>query len=448
MNKTNLRPLLHITGDNGWINDPNGLVYFKGKYHVFYQYYPNDIHWGPMHWGHKISTDLIHWEKMPIALFPDDETGCFSGSAIVKDDKLYLIYTGFYENEGGDTIRQKQKLAYSEDGIAFKKIGIIIDESNLPKGYSPIDFRDPYVYKKDDKFYCIIACKKIDGKGRILLFSSSDLMKWKFVSDIFDKDSLGTMIECPAYNEKLGLLIFSEQFQPSENNIHLNIHTSRWKTGRINYKTGKFEEIESGICDYGFDFYAPTLFYNADVMIGWLNMWDRNIPSEKYGFAGMLTIPRNVSIINNKLVQTPIYEGELIESTQINNNYFNKLKFGMISLDIEKLEKFEIKLRKNINCCTVFKLLNDEWIFDRSQSGEIIVGKEKDEDSLCGVRRMPYIKQSNHKILIVIDEFSVEIFVDGRSLSSTIYPDQDAIDFEVKVIAEHCLLELRKNERN
>ena len=74
MNETNLRPLLHITGDNGWINDPNGLVYFKGKYHVFYQYYPNDIHWGPMHWGHKISTDLIHWEKMPIALFPDDET--------------------------------------------------------------------------------------------------------------------------------------------------------------------------------------------------------------------------------------------------------------------------------------------------------------------------------------------------------------------------------------
>ena len=121
MNETKLRPLLHITGDNGWINDPNGLVYFKGKYHVFYQYYPNDIHWGPMHWGHKISTDLIHWEKMPIALFPDDETGCFSGSAIVKDDKLYLIYTGFYENEGGDTIRQKQKLAYSEDGISFKK---------------------------------------------------------------------------------------------------------------------------------------------------------------------------------------------------------------------------------------------------------------------------------------------------------------------------------------
>ena len=91
-------PVFHITGEKGWINDPNGIVYFNGEYHVFYQYHPYDTKWGPMHWGHVSSADLTNWKRLPIALAPGgagDKDGCFSGSAIVAFGKLYLIYTGF-----------------------------------------------------------------------------------------------------------------------------------------------------------------------------------------------------------------------------------------------------------------------------------------------------------------------------------------------------------------
>ena len=110
-----------------WINDPNGFVYFKGYYHIFYQHYPYAAEWGPMHWGHARSKDLIHWETLPIALTPgskEDKDGCFSGTAIVKDDILYLVYTGHHYYEGDDNpdhLLQNQNLAYSLDGVNFTK---------------------------------------------------------------------------------------------------------------------------------------------------------------------------------------------------------------------------------------------------------------------------------------------------------------------------------------
>ena len=97
-----LRPKFHITAPSNWINDPNGIIKFNGQYHVFYQHHPNGLTWGPMHWGHVVSDDLLHWKHLPIALTPGDEfdkDGCFSGSSIVKDGRLYVLYTGFIFNE-------------------------------------------------------------------------------------------------------------------------------------------------------------------------------------------------------------------------------------------------------------------------------------------------------------------------------------------------------------
>ena len=249
-----LRPHFHITGGEGWINDPNGLVYYRGKYHAFYQYYPEATHWGPMHWGHAASDDLTHWETLAPALYPDEnDDGCFSGSALVWQDKLWLLYTSFTENGGGENIRQRQALAVSEDGVHFEKLGVVIGENDLPEGYSPCDFRDPKMWKKDDAFYCVVAAKKIGGRGRILLYTSEDLKKWRFVGDLFGKDSKGEMIECPDYIEDKGLLLCCEQFQPAEGKTHLNIHTARYYTGTLDYTTGRFTAKSEGIADYGFD---------------------------------------------------------------------------------------------------------------------------------------------------------------------------------------------------
>ena len=443
MKKTK-EPLFHITGEVGWINDPNGLIYYNGRYHAFYQHYPLDTKWGPMHWGHVVSDDLTNWEYLPIALAPGDDcdkNGCFSGSAIVHDNKLWLMYTGFIENQGGESIRQVQCLAESTDGITFKKHGIVIGENHLPDGYAACDFRDPKVWLHDGYFWCIVAARKIEGRGRILLFKSKDLFNWEFVSDLFGKDSLGTMIECPDYNEELGYLMFCEQFQPNEGKEHLNIHTCRFCIGRIDYSTGSFNEESRGIVDYGFDMYAPQTFGGKSAIMGWLNMWDRNVPSVKYGFAGMLTAARSVVVKDDILYQQPIVNCSSVYRTDNCEKLEDKIVKGVVTIKATKLEEFAIKMRSNGTNYTEMRLENNEWVFNRSKSGEEIVGAEKDSDSLNGIRRMPCSNRADVTVTIVMDEFSVEIFEGGRVLSSTIYPPCDADGLELTVKAGDCLYE-------
>ena len=173
----NHKPVFHITAEKGWINDPNGVIKFQGKYHVFYQHHPFSCVWGPMHWGHVVSNDLLHWEHLPIALTPGDEfdkDGCFSGSSIVVGNRLYIAYTGYIANEDGEKVIQQQCLAYSDDGVNFTKLGLIIGKDKLPKGYASNDFRDPKIFKKGDTYYILAAARKLDAKGRILLFKSKD----------------------------------------------------------------------------------------------------------------------------------------------------------------------------------------------------------------------------------------------------------------------------------
>ena len=434
-------PAFHITGDVGWINDPNGLIYYNGQYHAFYQHYPDDIKWGPMHWGHVVSDDLTNWRYMPIALKPGDDcdkNGCFSGSAIVHGGKLWLMYTGFIENQGGDSIRQVQCLAESSDGITFKKHGIVIGSDLLPDGYAPCDFRDPKVWFHGGSFWCIVAARKIEGRGRILLFKSSDLFNWEFVNDLLGVDSAGTMIECPDYNEELGYLLFCEQFQPNEGKEHLNIHTCRWCTGKIDYSTGSFVENARGIVDFGFDMYAPQTFAGKHVAMGWLNMWDRNVPSAKYGFAGMLTVPRSVSVKNSRLYQEPIVNCSEVYTAAVSDKHVDSIVKGVVTVKATDLEDFELKMRSNGENYTSLTLADGEWVFDRSKSGEAISGAEKDQDSINGIRRMPFSGNRETKVTIVMDEFSVEIFEDGRALSSTIYPPCGADGLELIVKASAC----------
>ena len=439
MDDLNLRPEFHITGERGWINDPNGLVKFKGEYHVFFQYYSSNVYWGPMHWGHVKSRDLFNWEHLPVALAPDEQDdGCFSGTAIVWKGRLWLMYTSYKENGGGENIRQLQALASSEDGVNFKKHGIVIGEKDLPCGYSPCDFRDPKIFAEGDTLYCLVAARKIDGRGRILLFSSKDLFKWKFECDVLNADSSGTMIECPDYNSKLGLLTYCEQFQPAVGSKHLNIHSTFYRLGKVDCKNKKSSFGDSEIVDYGFDFYAPQIFADEPVMIGWLNMWERNNPSAKYGFSGMLTVPRRIEVKDGEVLQTPVLDLHEIKKATVVNTLFDSFKIGVIKFEIENLKDFSLKMRKKGLNYASFSLDGKEWVFNRSRAGEQINGVEKDADSLAGIRRMPFKESEKTEITIVSDEFSLEIFVNGKALSSTVYPAPDADGLELEISASDC----------
>ncbi len=447
--KTKIRPRFHLTGEKGWINDPNGLIKFNGVYHAFYQYHPYDIHWGPMHWGHAISEDLLHWKQLPIALTPGDDSdkdGCFSGTALVHEDKLYVLYTGFIENQGGESVRQQQCLASSLDGIHFEKHGVVIGEKDLPEGYAPCDFRDPKCWKMNQTFYCLIAARKITGKGRILLYKSFDLLHWTFVGDLFKQDSKGKMIECPDYNKELGLLLYSEQNQPREGNIHLNLHTTRWHQGMLDLEKGSFQTKIQGIIDYGFDFYASQFFMGENIMMGWLSMWDRDYPNKDYGFAGMLTVPRKVEWRNGQLYQTPLLKGNLVREEKNQSKIKDRLKSGFLRIKLKNMATFSLKLRKKGNHFFHFYLDNDTWYFDCKHCGQLILGKENDELSKEGIRCMPYFKEENTEIIVVSDEFSLEIFINGNAASFQIYPKKHTDKLLMDYSAEECIYQNYKIE--
>ena len=176
----------HYRPQKGWINDPNGLVYFKGYYHVFYQHAPDyEVPWGQkMHWGHARTQDFLNWEELPVALFPDkdyDDHGCWSGTAIVNNDRLYLFYTSRYKLSGSEEKIQTVSIAYSNDGIYFKKYdgNPVID--HYPAHGGP-DFRDPAVCRVGDIFYCVIASGNPEDKAaRLLLYKSDDLFSWDYL---------------------------------------------------------------------------------------------------------------------------------------------------------------------------------------------------------------------------------------------------------------------------
>ena len=179
------RPCFHLTPMSGWMNDPNGFSFYDGKYHMFYQYNPYSSTWDRMHWGHAVSSDLLHWEYLPAALAPDetyDEGGCFSGSAaVMPDGRMLLMYTGV-RNEMDETGRirgvQTQCMAFG-NGTDFEKYegNPVLDETQLPEGASRQDFRDPKIVRQaDGSWLAFIGSRPQDGSGQILMYRSTDAL--------------------------------------------------------------------------------------------------------------------------------------------------------------------------------------------------------------------------------------------------------------------------------
>ena len=216
------KPAFHVAAPVGWINDPNGFSWYQGQIHLFYQYHPYTTEWGPMHWGHSVSDDMIHWKNMPSVLAPDqeyDKRGCFSGSAVEKDGKHVLIYTGVSNvqmENGSIQERQNQCIAYGDGEIYVKSPqNPVITGDMLPADCSKIDFRDPKVWKKGENYYLIVGNKNSEQKGQVVLFSSKNLEKWKFETVLAENSTgqIGTMWECPDFFELDGthFLICSPQ---------------------------------------------------------------------------------------------------------------------------------------------------------------------------------------------------------------------------------------------
>lgn len=440
-------PVYHIAAPYGWINDPNGFCYFNGEYHLFYQHYPYESQWGPMHWGHVVSRDLAHWKHLPIALAPDQKYdidysgGCFSGSGIEKDGKLYLIYTAHHETIDGKRT-ESQAMAVSSDGIHFEK-----SKQNpiikIPEGddFSAADFRDPKVWVHDGKYYLIVGTKTSERPilGEIMLFESNDLENWKYrgIAAKSQKFEEGLMWECPNFAEVDGreVLIIS----PIAAIDGEYYHTVFYTLGEMNYETGKFSHGEYGFLDYGFDFYAPQVMQAPDgrcIMISWMANWDNEI-LEKYsgdGWACLMTVPRELHVKDGKIVSTPVKELETLrqsetvykdltlnEETRLEGIAGSVGEF-LLDVDTQASPKFKIKLRSSATEETVLSYDNSTGIFsvDLNRSGLGLGG-------VCGVTLNP---KDTLKLQIFLDKSSIEVFLnDGEAvLSNRVYPQESSQD--------------------
>lgn len=435
------RPLFHFSTPGGWCNDPNGFSEFNGKIHLFYQYHPYSTQWGPMHWGHVTSKDLLTWNLEPVALAPDskaDCNGCFSGTATsTEDGKQILAYTGV-SKDGEETV-QNQCIAFG-DGKTYKKYSKnpVITAKNIPFKYQKEHFRDPKIWKKDGKFYMVCVIKQMDNYGAMVIFESKNAKKWIY-KGILDssKNDFSGMWECPDILNLDGkdMLIFSPQEMKS--NYKLGFHegnNSVYETGIFDYKKFKFfhdiraeNRCFAAQIDYGIDFYAPQTTKLSDgrtILIAWMQSWDSYITPENYLWSGMMTIPRELSFKNNRLYQNPIRELENFK-TEEKDSEIQPEKMEAILNQQERHFELDFSVAEQTSGTIKIILGNteEEYVllkidlyeqsiyFDRSKSqvpGKISARKAK----------LPP-KEENTKFRIIGDTCSLEVFVDDGKMAFT-----------------------------
>ena len=458
-------PAFHLTGGIGWINDPNGFAPYKGEYHLFFQYNPYDIKWGPMHWGHAKTSDFIRWELLPCALAPDEEydrDGCFSGgAATLPDGRHLLMYTGVRNvrrEDGRLQSFQTQCIAVG-DGTDYEKCEFnpVIGSDQIPEGGSTQDFRDPYLWKEQEEYRVIVGNRGPDGSGRILLYRSADAVHWEYVSTVAScHNQFGKMWECPNIFHLDGkdVLLVSPMEMLA---VGLEFHNGNGTVCLLGrYDRQKQHLIRENVqaIDYGLDFYAPQTLEASDgrrIMIGWMQNWETSSSvSRTARFMGQMTLPRELHVKNGRLYQNPVRELEAYRGSEI--GYSNVMISSETSLmgvrgryidmtvtvrqgnENSMYRWFRINVAKDGEHYTSIRYKPETGTIrvDRTQSGfphDIVNVREFQVRTIGGAL----------KLRIILDRYSVEVFVnDGeQAASSVIYtPDTaDSISFAADGLA-------------
>ena len=405
---------IYVKPKDYWMNDPNGFIYYKGMYHLFYQCFPYGPRWGRMHWGHVVSKDLVNWEEQGIALFPsktDDRSGCFSGSAIEEDGKMQLYYTGVnYLTENPEDINlcvnehfvSAQLMITSEDGIHFdnikdkKTVIPVIHDADIGDARHT---RDPKVWLgKNGHVYMILGSKVPNGDdfdGEVLFYESEDGMTFTYKNRFIDS-SIGNMWECPDLFELDGqyFLVFSPENldgypRPNSNAAIMPVNFDE-ETCTMS-KAGDLMFI-----DYGFDFYAPQTFLdenNKRTILGWMRMKE---VLEGEEWIGLFTMPRHLSYKDGHVYQDvhPLIKNTFVHTTDT------------IDFDAPFLMKTTLEDNETITLGGVkISYVDDQLVVDRT-------AVSVNNDELYNIHKTPVLN-GQCDLEIYYDEGVIEIFVNN-----------------------------------
>lgn len=440
-------PVFHVAPPIGWMNDPNGFSYYRGKIHLFYQFHPYSNVWGPMHWGHVETTDFIKWRECPVALAPEqsyDYAGCFSGSGIETEQGHLLVYTGVIEEEidGEKRMIQNQCIAFG-DGSVYKKLenNPVISGEMMPEGFSREDFRDPKIWKEEDGYYLVAGNKTKDRVPQIVLFYSKDAVNWEYVS-VLAKDTdgcLGSMWECPDFFklDEEYMLFTSPQDIAATDELH-NGNNSVYYVGEYNKEEHVFHYKYVCSIDDGLDFYAPQTMETPDgrrILIGWMQSWDSNIRPANQKWACMMTVPRELEFVQGKLIQRPVREIANYHKNSVSYEHecirgeckLQGISGRIIDMTVEVLEgdfnEFSVSIARNEQYHTEFTVNKKKRIIeiDRTYSGMV-------RDTIA-IKKVKLKSTANQlKLRFILDRYSFEVFLnDGEQVfSTTLYTPQEA----------------------
>ena len=435
------RPQFHFTPKKNWMNDPNGLVFFKGEYHLFYQHNPKGINWGHMSWGHAVSKDLLHWKELPIAIWEDEDNFIFSGSAVIDSDNtagfgkdaMVAIYTS--ASKASPSI-QSQSIAYSTDkGRTFTKYS-----GNPVLDLGMANFRDPKVFWDSERSRWAMVLAKPD-EHKVSIYSSSDLKNWKFQSDFGPAGNVKGVWECPDLfqmsigEEKVWVLIVS--FNPGGlyegsgaqyfiGDFDGQNFISKYRTDKINW------------LDYGQDNYAAVTYNNAPanrrILIGWMSNWQYASQLKQTAWTGSMTIPHELSLIKNndeiKLSHSPVKELEKLRGKKLIE--FKKLSVSKeYSLNKISGNQIEILLTitPNTSKKTGIRILQSqkevtEIGYDLETKSVYVdrgsTSLSETNVDLGGLQSYPTtLKNGSVSLRVIVDRSSVEVFIsDGLGVIS------------------------------
>ena len=461
------RPVYHLSPRIGWLNDPNGFSYYNGRYHLFYQYHPYDSFWGPMHWGHAVSDDMIRWEYLPAALAPDtdyDGAGCFSGSAVtMPDGRQLLMYTGC-ATYGQDTLgrwRQTQCIAVSDGDEFIKYAGNpVISDELLPEGGDIYEFRDPYLWVTGDGSYrALVANASISDSEatRLVVYRSDDGFSWERQGILFeDFLKIGIMWECPNFFELDGSqVLIASPMNMEEEEAEGSVRFP--KGNNVCYILGTYDEENEQFTpcreradrfasyhpvDCGLDFYAPQVKKLPDgrcILIGWMQDPDMaNRHDASIRTFGMMTIPRELSVRDGRLHQAPVRE---LGKYRTAVGSYRGVRIGAEDVRLDGISGRSLDLELDIDGSGC-RELRIRWAQDESHHIELrwrtdqsvlTIDRSRSGQSEEITRHRPtglYSPDGHLRLRMIMDRWSAEIFVNEgeKVISVTYYTDPDAQD--------------------
>lgn len=446
------RPQFHFSPPVNWINDPNGLVYLDGEYHLFYQYNPYGTIWGHMSWGHAVTKDLLHWEHLPVAIteYPDpltgDSTMIFSGTAVIDKnntsglcesrDCMIAIYTSHVHAMGNGKM-QHQSLAYSNDkGRTWKRY-----EKNPILDIKRKDFRDPKVfwYEPEQKWVMALV---IPDFYKVQLYQSKNLINWNLMSEFGDGGDTLRIWECP---DLYPLPVDNESGKKKWVLSLSGSHPQGPNFVGMQYFVGEFDGTKfiaddtkqsSRYVDYGKDFYAGIVYNNIPendgqtIMIGWANNWTYGNQVPTSPWRGAMALPRVLSLRKQpdgyRLIQKPISSISTLRKTEITRTEISGKALELeIEIQVADSQEAGIKILKAGEEETIIGYNSEtrELFLDRTHSGAIEFNKDFGSIERTSINPIDGIL----KLHIFIDHSIVEIFAnDGEvAFSELVFPTQE-----------------------